>query len=183
MRMNGCCFRTISVLVWLSTNPRFLVVSCTRLWPTVRPARGSNPWLPSLQRAEDVIVVLQRIDEGRRNTVEEVTLDLSDSMRKIVRSAFPKASRVIDRFHIQKLACDAVQELRIRNCLYARVTSCSGLTINGPTDKSRGLRYCLRNTLTPQDGIRTVPFPADDLCQKHNQGCRTPVHGTLLQQS
>ena len=66
-------------------------------------------------KAEDVIAVLQRIDEERRNAVEEVTLDLSDSMRKIVRTAFPKASRVIDRFHIQKLACEAVQELRIRH--------------------------------------------------------------------
>ena len=27
----------------------------------------------------------------------------------------PKACRVIDRFHIQKLACDAVQELRIKH--------------------------------------------------------------------
>lgn len=66
-------------------------------------------------KAEDVITVLQRIDEERRNAVEEVTLDLSDSMRKIVRTAFPKASRVIDRFHIQRLACDAVQELRIKH--------------------------------------------------------------------
>ena len=66
-------------------------------------------------KAEDVIAVLQRIDEEHRNAVEEVTLDLSDSMRKIVRTAFPKASRVIDRFHIQKLACDAVQELRIKH--------------------------------------------------------------------
>ena len=52
-------------------------------------------------KAEDVIAVLKRIDEERRNAVEEITLDLSDSMRKIVRTAFPKASRVIDRFHIQ----------------------------------------------------------------------------------
>lgn len=66
-------------------------------------------------KAEDVIAVLQRIDEERRNAVEEVTLDLSDSMRKIARTAFPKASRVIDRFHIQKLACDAVQELRVKH--------------------------------------------------------------------
>lgn len=66
-------------------------------------------------KSEDVIAVLQRIDEELRNTVKEVTLDLSDSMRKIVRTAFPKASRVIDRFHIQKLACDAVQELRIKH--------------------------------------------------------------------
>lgn len=34
-------------------------------------------------------------------------------MRKIVRSCFRKASRVIDRLHIRKLACDAVQEMRI----------------------------------------------------------------------
>lgn len=66
-------------------------------------------------KSEDVIAALQRIDGERRQTVEEVTLDLSDSMRKIVRTAFPKASRVIDRLHIQKLACDAVQELRIRH--------------------------------------------------------------------
>ena len=59
--------------------------------------------------------IRDRIKEERRYAVEEVTLDLSDSMRKIVRTAFPKASRVIDRFHIQKLACDAVQELRIRH--------------------------------------------------------------------
>lgn len=66
-------------------------------------------------RSEDVIAVLKRIDEDKRHAVEEVTLDLSDSMRSIVRSAFPKASRVIDRFHIQRLACDAVQELRIKH--------------------------------------------------------------------
>jgi len=66
-------------------------------------------------KSEDVIAVLLRIDEDKRDAVKEVTLDLSDSMRKIVRTAFPKASRVIDRFHIQKLACDAVQELRIKH--------------------------------------------------------------------
>ena len=66
-------------------------------------------------KSEDVITVLERIDEEHRNAVEEVTLDLSDSMRRIVRTAFPKASRVIDRFHIQKLACEAVQELRVKH--------------------------------------------------------------------
>ena len=66
-------------------------------------------------KSEDVIKALERIPEERRETVTEITLDLSDSMRRIVRSAFPKAQRVIDRFHIQKLACDAVQEMRIRH--------------------------------------------------------------------
>lgn len=66
-------------------------------------------------KSENVITVLKRIDESQRYVVKEVTLDLSDSMRKIVRSAFPNANRVIDRFHIQKLACEAVQELRIKH--------------------------------------------------------------------
>ena len=64
-------------------------------------------------KSENVIKVLRRIDGKQRNAVEEITLDLSDSMRKIVRMSFPYATRVIDRFHIQKLACDAVQEMRV----------------------------------------------------------------------
>lgn len=74
---------------------------------------GSLVAVVSGTKSEDVIKVLKLIDEEERMKVEEVTLDLSDSMRKIVSTAFPKASRVIDRFHIQKLACDAVQEIRV----------------------------------------------------------------------
>lgn len=81
--------------------------ACTRECSLVAVVAGT--------KSEEVIAVLQRIDEERRYAVEEVTLDLSDSMRKIIRSVFPKASRVIDRFHVQKLACDAVQELRIKH--------------------------------------------------------------------
>ena len=40
-------------------------------------------------------------------------MDLSGSMNLIVRRCFPKASQTIDRFHVQKLACDALQEMRI----------------------------------------------------------------------
>lgn len=64
-------------------------------------------------KSEDVIRVLKQVDEEERMKVEEVTLDLSDSMRRIVAIAFPKAQRVIDRFHIQKMACEAVQEIRV----------------------------------------------------------------------
>ena len=57
-------------------------------------------------KAEDVIKALENIPEEKREAVTEITLDLSDSMRKIVRSCFTKA---------QKLACDAVQEMRIKH--------------------------------------------------------------------
>ncbi len=64
--------------------------------------------------SEDVIQVLEdNISQDKLEQVEEVTLDMSDSMRKIVRRCFPKAIRVIDRFHVQKLALDALQEMRI----------------------------------------------------------------------
>lgn len=36
-------------------------------------------------------------------------------LHKICRMAFPRASRVIDRFHVQRLALDAVQEIRIKH--------------------------------------------------------------------
>jgi len=63
--------------------------------------------------SEKVIEVIKKISEEKREQVKEITLDLSDSMRKIVRCCFPKANRVIDRFHVQKLAYDALQEIRI----------------------------------------------------------------------
>ena len=40
---------------------------------------------------------------------------MAGSMNLIVQKCFPKATRVIDRFHVQKLVCDAVQELRIKH--------------------------------------------------------------------
>lgn len=63
--------------------------------------------------SEKVISVLQKIPEHKRKRVKEVTLDMADSMNKIVRYSFPKATKVIDRFHVQKLAYDALQEIRI----------------------------------------------------------------------
>ena len=60
-----------------------------------------------------IIEVIERIPEALRATVEEVTLDMAGSMNKIVVQCFPNATKVIDRFHVQKLAYDALQEMRI----------------------------------------------------------------------
>ena len=60
-----------------------------------------------------VIEALEHLPEELRQGVKEITLDMADSMRKIVRRCFPNAVRVIDRFHVQKLAYDALQEMRI----------------------------------------------------------------------
>ena len=63
--------------------------------------------------SDKVIEILEKIPQEKRNQVKEVTLDMAESMHKIVRRCFPKAIRVIDRFHVQKLAYDALQEMRI----------------------------------------------------------------------
>ena len=64
-------------------------------------------------KSDEITQVLESVPEALLEQVQEVTLDMADSMRKIVRSCFPKATRVIDRFHVQKLAFDAMQEMRI----------------------------------------------------------------------
>jgi transposase len=64
-------------------------------------------------KAEDIITVLKAIPQEIRNQVKEVTLDMAGSMQKIVASCFPKAMQIIDRFHVQKLIYEAVQDLRI----------------------------------------------------------------------
>ena len=63
--------------------------------------------------ADRVVEVLGKIPKEQRAAVKEVTIDMANSMHKIVKVCFPNASRVIDRFHVQKLAYDALQEIRM----------------------------------------------------------------------
>ena len=63
--------------------------------------------------SETIIPILKKINEQQREQVIEVTHDLSDTMRKIVSRCFPNARHTIDRFHVQKLALEAVQQMRI----------------------------------------------------------------------
>ena len=64
-------------------------------------------------KAPDVSAALLKIPEEKRNTVLEVTLDMSPAMEAIVKKSFPKATLVTDRFHVQQLVSEAVQEIRI----------------------------------------------------------------------
>jgi transposase len=84
---------------------------------TNKDAHGGKGTLVAMVRgtkAETVINAVKHIGEDSREKVMEVTMDLSESMRKIVEVCFPKATRVIDRFHVQKLALEAVQEIRVK---------------------------------------------------------------------
>ncbi|WP_449415940.1 ISAon1 family transposase, partial [Pedobacter metabolipauper] len=66
-------------------------------------------------KAETVISVLHRIPERARKKVTDVTLDMAGNMELICKRCFPQATRVTDRFHVQKLATEALQEMRIKH--------------------------------------------------------------------
>jgi transposase len=66
-------------------------------------------------KADLVIQVLHKIPLKQRKKVKEVTLDMAGNMGLIVKKSFPEATLVIDRFHVHKLALDALQEIRIKH--------------------------------------------------------------------
>ena len=65
-------------------------------------------------KALEVIGQLRKIDLKKRQAVKEITLDMANSMKLIAKKSFPKAIQVTDRFHVQKLALEALQEIRIK---------------------------------------------------------------------
>jgi transposase len=77
--------------------------------------KGSIVAIVAGTKAEDVIKTLWKLPEQKRNKIEEITLDLASNMQVIVKRSFPNAVRVTDRFHVQKLATEAVQDLRIKH--------------------------------------------------------------------
>ena len=84
---------------------------------TNKAAKGKKGALIAMikgTKAETVIRILHKMSLEQRQQVKEVTLDMAGNMGLIVKKSFPNAVLVIDRFHVQKLALDALQEIRIK---------------------------------------------------------------------
>jgi transposase len=64
-------------------------------------------------KSSEVITVLKKIPLDIREKVREVTLDMSNAMDAIIKGSFPNVTIVTDRFHVQQLVSEAVQEIRI----------------------------------------------------------------------
>ena len=61
-------------------------------------------------KSEKVVNILKQIPLEKRISVQEISLDMSNSMDKIARESFPNARIVTDRFHVAQLVCDAVKK-------------------------------------------------------------------------
>lgn len=93
-------------------------LSCGELYTIItnkdaHMGRGTLVAMVKGTKSEDVIAILEKIELFKRKRVKEVTLDLSPTMMKIVRTVFPNATMTNDRFHVQRLFYEAIDELRI----------------------------------------------------------------------
>lgn len=85
---------------------------------TNKAAHGGKGALAAMIRGvatDAVSSVIKKIPLRQRLKVKTVTTDLSSAMMLTVRTVFPAASLVNDRFHVQQLISEAVDQLRIRH--------------------------------------------------------------------
>lgn len=126
-------------------------------------------------KALEITTVLKKMSQETRDKVKEVTLDMSNAMDLIVRTAFKNATIVTDRFHVQQLISEAVQEIRIalrretlkeeneefKQAKLARKTYQPTLLENGDTKKqllarSRGLLFKPSNKWSESQQARSI---------------------------
>ncbi|MCK0148238.1 transposase [Arenibacter sp. F26102] len=77
--------------------------------------KGSIVAIFSGTKVEPIMEQLMKMPAKKRATVKEITLDMANSMKTIAKKCFPKAIQVTDRFHVQKLAQEALQDIRIKH--------------------------------------------------------------------
>jgi len=75
--------------------------------------KGSLVCLVEGTKSCDISSVFNKITLAKRKEVLEVTLDFSSSMEIAARLSFPNARLTTDRFHVQQLVSEALQEMRI----------------------------------------------------------------------
>lgn len=83
---------------------------------TNKAAHGGKGALAAMVRgvaSDKVSAILKMVPVEQRRKVETVTTDLSSAMMLTARSVFPKAQLVNDRFHVQQLMSEAVDQMRI----------------------------------------------------------------------
>jgi len=83
---------------------------------TNKAAHGGRGALAAMVRgvaSDTVSAILKKVPRELRRGVRTVTTDLSSAMMLTVRTVFPKAKLINDRFHVQQLMTEAVDQMRI----------------------------------------------------------------------
>ena len=83
---------------------------------TNKAAHGGKGALAAMVRgvaSDTVSAVLKKVPRELRRRVRTVTTDLSSAMMLTARTAFPRAELINDRFHVQQLMAEAIDQMRI----------------------------------------------------------------------
>lgn len=83
---------------------------------TDKAAHGGKGALAAMVRgvaSDTVSAILKKVPRELRCRVRTVTTDLSSAMMLTVRTAFPNAKLINDRFHVQRLMTEAIDQMRI----------------------------------------------------------------------
>ena len=119
---------------------------------TNKTAKGGKGTLVAMiqgTKTADISSVFTKIPLVSRETVTEVTLDFASSMEASARTAFPNARITTDRFHVQQLVSEALQEMRVslrwksireeneavKHAKYSRTSYTPDIYSNGDTKK------------------------------------------------
>lgn len=73
---------------------------------------GKVIWIGEGKSADVLKVFFERLSADQLATIEIVSMDLSAAFQKAVREALPSAQIVFDKFHVAKLAQQALDEVR-----------------------------------------------------------------------
>jgi len=109
--------------------------------------------------------VLLKLPLESRNKVKEISLDMAPNMALAARNCFIKSSLVIDRFHVVRLVCDAMQHLRTQ--LRWKVIDEENEAIKKA--KEQGLKY-KAEILTNGDTLRELLVRSKYLLYKYENG-------------
>jgi transposase len=74
--------------------------------------RGEVVWAAKGRGADALAGLFEHLGEAGCAAIESVTMDMAGGYKKAVREHLPHARIVFDRFHVQRLASDAVDEVR-----------------------------------------------------------------------
>ena len=83
---------------------------------TNKKGKGKHGTLVAVIRGtltKDIVNVLEKLPIEVRMAVKEVTLDMANNMESAARQSFTAAKLVTDRFHVVKLATEALQHIRV----------------------------------------------------------------------
>ena len=119
--------------------------------------KGSIAAIVRGTRVENVSTAINLVPEQIRKQVGEVTLDFSPGMEAIVHASFPWAYKTLDRFHMQRMALEAVQNLRRKYLREAMSTEAAARKEWQKSERKRLGHY--KKVKIYLNGIKPFPKP------------------------